>query len=88
MSAVMRWGVAALLGVALAVALTLATLRLTDQHVGLAGAPQDAGRGLVPTATTTTKNTRTVTVTVPPTRTSAPPSDDDGGGSEGGGSDD
>ena len=75
----LRWGVAALLGVAMAVALTLATLRLTDQHVGLSGEPAGAGRGLVPAATatgTTTRSTitRTVTVTVPtPTPTTAQP---------------
>jgi hypothetical protein len=75
----LRWGVAALLGVAVAVALTLATLRLTDQHVGLAG-------GLVPAATATRAApaapaatvTRTVTVTVPPTSSPAPAGEDDG----------
>lgn len=74
----LRWSAAAVLGVALAVALTLLTLHLTDQHVGLSGEPPGAGRGLVPAvsgtgrATTTSSTiTRTVTVTVP-TPTTAP----------------
>lgn len=87
MSAVVRWSVAALLGVALAVALTLAALQLTDQHVGLAGEPPSVGRQLVPAETATTK-ARPATVTVGPAPPSVPAPGDDDGASEAGGGDD
>jgi len=67
-SRVTRWVVAAVIGLALAVALTFATLQLTTQHVGLAGEPPAVGRGLVPP-----RATPAPTATPTPTHTTATP---------------
>jgi hypothetical protein len=78
----LRWAAAALAGIALVVALTLGTLQLTDQHVGLGGEPPSAGRGLAPAVTAapaaTTPRT-TPTTTTAPTTTSAGDGEGDGG---------
>jgi hypothetical protein len=47
---VVAWVVAAVLGLVLAVAITLAASQLSNQRVGLAGEPLSAGDQLVPRA--------------------------------------
>ena len=47
---VVAWIVAAVLGLVMAVAITLAASQLSSQHVGLSGEPLSAGDQLVPRA--------------------------------------
>jgi hypothetical protein len=74
--------VVAVLGIAVAAAITWGTSQLARQHIGLASEPLSAGRRLLPTSTGTSKHpttgrTRTTsTTTTPPatTPTTATPS--------------
>jgi hypothetical protein len=50
--AIARWTALAVLGLVLAVALGLATLALTHQHVGLSAEPLSSGTRLAPPAST------------------------------------
>ena len=65
----------AVLGIALAAAVTWATSRLVSQHIGLTSEPLTAGRRLLPRTTTSpprTTPTRTSTRTATTTSTSPP----------------
>jgi hypothetical protein len=71
--------VVAVLGIAVAAAITWGTSQLARQHIGLASEPLSAGRRLLPTSTGTSKHpttgrTRTTsTTTTPPATTPTTP---------------
>ena len=76
--AVLAWTVAALAGLALTVALALATSRLVAVHVGLAGEPPTAGQELAPVPRTAPAQTAPARTTPAPAPRPPAPSGDDG----------
>ena len=73
---VVAWIVAAVLGLVVAVAITLAASQLSSQRVGLSGEPLSAGDQLVPRAQPSTAPRR-------PSQPSQPAADDEAGEARG-----
>jgi hypothetical protein len=76
---VVAWIVAAVLGLVVAVAITLAASQLSSQHVGLSGEPLSAGEQLVPRAQPSTAPRRPSQ----PSQPSQPAADDEAEGARG-----
>jgi hypothetical protein len=71
------WALAALAGLALAVAVTYSASRLSTQRIGLASEPLSAGTALAPHPTATARRAPTAAATRTPSAT--PPAAGDGG---------
>jgi hypothetical protein len=71
---VLAWGLAALVGLVLAAAITIAASKLSNQRIGLAGEPLTAGDELTPARTQPVATTPAST-TPASTRPSTPPID-------------